>query len=113
MKLRHCIECGREFVPRTADNDFCNGGCQKLFLNRRAVRGAAFYDLVMTLRFDRPVATKLKVWKLLCRMAKDYHDEDLRERGDRRTFRHPRKALANKPWLFADHYAFSAGGRRA
>ena len=79
--------------------DFCSSACRRSFNNRRALRGAELYDLVMTARFDRPLAKVLKVWGWIARLATSFRDEDRRDRGGRPSWRPPAEIRARKPWI--------------
>ncbi|RWX72508.1 hypothetical protein [Mesorhizobium sp. M2A.F.Ca.ET.039.01.1.1] len=51
---------------------------------------------MMIQRFDRGEATKHKVWTALTRLTRQYRDEDIRERGGRRSWRRLRSIIDNK-----------------
>jgi predicted nucleic acid-binding Zn ribbon protein len=91
-----CLECGQ---PARKGGEFCSHVCNKTWHNRRLKRGAAIYDLVMAIRFDRANATLVQAWKAMTRLAAAYRDEDQFARGGRRTWRTPQSVLADKPWL--------------
>lgn len=69
-----CSECGKEFRRRQYNAEFCGSTCRRVFNNRRAVRGAALYDLTMMLEaaahnkqrdvIRAALDTKLKEWRL-------------------------------------------------
>jgi hypothetical protein len=63
---------------------FCSHACGTTWNNRRKTRGAEAYDIVMSMRFDRPNAKMLKAWTLLCRMASQWNHED--QEAGRRSF---------------------------
>lgn len=98
---RTCPECGESHEAHRADADFCSGPCRKAFNNRRLVRGAELYDLMMVLRHERGVAKALGVWRLVCRLTQGYRDEDVRERAGRPSWRPARKVIARHPYLDA------------
>lgn len=106
---RTCLECGGGYRPKGPHGDFCGDACRKAFNNRRMRHGAELYDLVMALRFDRQTATKLKVWRLINRLAAIYRREDMAERAGRPSWRHPRAVIAGHPYLKAD---ILNGGKR-
>lgn len=97
-----CLECGAPFAPKTPHGEFCSSRCRRAFNNRRAVRGAELYDLFMALRFERELATGLKLWKLLNRMAAGFRAEDVRRRGGRKSWRSARRVIERRPYLKAD-----------
>lgn len=100
-KLRECLECGGG-VPPTAQATaaFCCDRCRKAWNNRRAVRGAEFYDLVMIARFDRPMAKVYAVWSLLCSVASAYRDADKVKRAGRRSWRTPQQVVDSIPMAY-------------
>lgn len=108
-RLVACLECGGEFQPRKAGDDFCCTGCRKAFHNRRARRGALVYDLMMSLRFERKGAKLLGVWQALCRLASDVRQEDARERDGRRSWRKASDVLGERPHLKASTFKVRAG----
>lgn len=86
-RYRACLECGDALF--TLHGDFCCDAHRKAWNNRRLIRGAEFYDLFMCLRWDRAVASKLKVWTLICRLASRYRAEDRAERDGRPSWKPP------------------------
>lgn len=98
---RCCPECGTEFRSGKQWAEFCATDCRKEFNNRRLTRGVALYDLFMVMRYDRPAAKLYAVWKLLCRMAQAFRDEDLEQRAGRKSWREPRAVLERHAYLQA------------
>lgn len=98
---RTCPECGIAFRSAKRHAEFCAATCRKTFNNRRMVRGAELYDLLMTLRYERPVARALGVWKFLCRMAQGYRDQDLHERAGRNSWQPAKAVLERHTYLNA------------
>jgi len=86
-----CLECGAAFIARRTaaegESLFCSTPCRKAFNNRRMTRGAQVYDLFMALRYQRGVAKLYGVWTILCRVAQDWREEDVRERAGRVSWR--------------------------
>lgn len=97
-----CLECGRPYEAGSQRSDFCGSPCRLAWNNRRLQRGAEFYDLVVALRFDRATATRLKVWRLINRLASIFRDEDRREREGRASWRPPAAIIERRPYLRAD-----------
>lgn len=89
-------------MPRQADAEFCGQACRKAWNNRRLVRGAELYDLVMALRWDRAAATGLHVFTALSRMAAGFRREDLDQRAGRRSWSPPARVIARRPYLRAE-----------
>lgn len=110
---RTCEECGTPYGSSEAHSQFCGTQCRRDFNNRRATRGAELYDLFMELRFNRKGAQKMGVWRLLCRMAMHFRDEDHQARAGRKSWRPARSVLEKRPYLYATTVARGiAGGRR-
>ncbi len=84
---RHvCRECGASFTPKKRDQVFCTSSCRQSFNNRRRDWGSAMYDIVMEMRFDRKRATASKAWTELCVIAGRARDDDIRQRGGRKSW---------------------------
>lgn len=83
---RLCKECGGPVKPSRQRPVFCCGPCRQRFNNRRLERGAQLYDLFMSMRYECDKASDLGVWAIMCRMAKDYREEDEREREGRKSW---------------------------
>ena len=79
----HLLRMRGVLGPPDREADFCRPQCRRAFNNRRAVRGAELYDLVMAHRFDRATARDLGVLALINRAASIFREEDRRERGGR------------------------------
>jgi hypothetical protein len=71
-----CRECGGSFAVKRAGRDFCSVCCRQIFHNRKALRGALLYSIVMAMRFDRAAAIEAGAWSLLCRLAATFRAED-------------------------------------
>lgn len=89
-----CLECGNS---TTAGRTFCCQGCRLTFNNRRLQRGAALYDLFMVMRYERGKAKAMGIWAIICRLAKDFREEDERLRNGRRSWQNPRDVLDRLP----------------
>lgn len=66
------------------------------------VRGADIYDLVMILRYDRDTATRNKVWRSINRLAAKFREEDMQERGGRRSWRRLRSIIETRLFLWSE-----------
>lgn len=84
--IRCCAECSEEFTTNRREAEFCGDKCRKAYNNRRAVRGAELYDLVMTMRFDRGHAKDEAVWSQICSLASAYNTSDKNLRGGRKSY---------------------------
>jgi hypothetical protein len=71
-----CWETGSSLVNAYHGSRFINTKARQDWNNRRKTRGAAVYDLLMAWRYDRPIATSLGVFATICRLLKEWHDED-------------------------------------
>lgn len=88
-----CPECGERFTALTPTAEFCSNHCRSAFNNRRKMRGAELYDLLMAMRYERSLSKTLKVWSVLCRMAAKFREEDRIDREGRKSWRGPRSVL--------------------
>jgi hypothetical protein len=100
--IRACLECGGEVHSRRADAEFCSRPCVRAWSNRRMVRGAEIYDLLMVHRYQRGLAAKFKVWRTINRLAALYRAEDVAERGGRRSWRRLTAFMQGRPFLWAE-----------
>lgn len=86
-----CIECNAPLAPRKPTGPkpkFCSKACGKIFNNRRAMRGAEMYDLVMAGRFER--ATHAGMWRpTLTLLASHYREKDKSERNGMQSWHTP------------------------
>jgi len=64
-----CVECGERFDTNVRAAKACTTACRKAFNNRRALRGAEMYDLMMKYRYDRKAASQDGTWSQLCALA--------------------------------------------
>lgn len=100
-----CKECGNGFQA-LADTGkrkakFCSRDCIRVWNNRRAKNGAQVYDLLMALRYEREDATRLQLWGTLTRLTQSFREDDMRERGGRKSWQDIGTALENKVHLAA------------
>lgn len=96
-----CPECNTTFGKPARNTRFCSTVCRKTFNNRRATRGAALYDMMMTARYDRARFKELsdrhfegKAWNgVLCDMAMAWRVEDLCADRDDNAWNDPQEWL--------------------
>jgi len=100
-RKRECAECGGVYSRSRVTEDFCSTRCRKTFNNRRAVRGAALYDLFMIMRNERGFAKAHGVWNLMCRLAMYWKESDEESRDGRKTWRNPKDAIQQHSWARA------------
>lgn len=92
---KHCLECASAIEGRRIGKEFCSSQCRLAFNNRRMQRGAEIYDLFRALRRERGVAKELGLWSEICRLERQWQDEDEAARPGRRSYMPPRKAITN------------------
>lgn len=100
--LCRCLECGEAFQKARSDAEFCSRKCVRAWNNRRMLRGAELYDLLMVQRYERDRATENKVWRTINRLAAHYRDEDKARRNGRRSWRRLAAVMATKVFLLAE-----------
>lgn len=86
-----CWETGKSLEDAYPGSRFINQGARQDWNNRRKMRGAAVYDLLMGWRYDRPVATALGVFSTVCSLLRQWHEED--KAADRIGYLPPAAAL--------------------
>ncbi len=96
---RTCQECGSSFAALRDHGAFCGVACRKAFNNRRAMRGAFFYDLYMHFRFARPEARRLNVFAALNRLASVFRAEDVAARAGRVSWQSPAVVFDRYPYI--------------
>lgn len=91
-RIRCCREC-KNALPEglKASTMFCGVPCKSKFHNRKNLRGAALYDLFMSMRYDRDAAKDENVWTAMCRMAEKWNEQDVQ--AGVRSFDPPKVAL--------------------
>lgn len=82
---KRCCECGAGFRSIRADAEFCGTPCRKAYNNRRAVRGAQIYDVLMNARDSRTAefkceTTEKEAGKVLWELARQFREEDAQKR---------------------------------
>ncbi len=92
-----CLNCGKELVTQKfgPPPDFCSKKCRQEFRNRRMIRGALAYDVLMNWRFRRQSGKE--ALNLLCRMAATWNQEDKEERDGRRSFQKLDDVIQSNP----------------
>src|SRR5258708_28487942 len=81
LKEKSCRECGGSYAAQRATSEFCCAACRRAFSNRRMLRGANFYDLIMAMRFNRVAAADEVAWTLLFKMAATFKAEERLQPG--------------------------------
>lgn len=83
---RTCRECGKDISHMREGAAFCGTAHRKAWHNRRMVRGAELYDLVMALRYERDRAKQLGVMTVWANLARAYRDADVALRDGRKSW---------------------------
>jgi hypothetical protein len=84
-----CDECAEEFTSKKREARFCCTACRKTYNNRRAVRGAELYDLMMACRYDRDFAYANKLPSLMARRCSEWRDADVARNNGTRSWQRP------------------------
>lgn len=84
LPLVSCRECGTPIAGRRAGSVFCRTKCKSDWNNRRRMRGADMYDLIMAMRFDREAAEG--AYSLLSQFASRCRDADKANRAGRKSW---------------------------
>lgn len=96
---RKCAECGEAFGSNRQDAEFCQETaekkCRKTYNNRRAMRGAELYDIVMAWRFGDGEGRINEARDLLCSLVSGYNEQDKQARPGRRSYMKYRTAKNN------------------
>jgi hypothetical protein len=95
-----CQDCGDSFQTDAREARFCSTKCRKEYNNRRAVRGAEMYDLLMTMRFDRGLAKDEQLWTHVCNLAAAYRNSDKAKRAGRKSW--DPQAFRDLPLAYSD-----------
>lgn len=95
---RLCRECGCELKPLGLKPQaaFCGPAHRKQYNNRRMIRGAELYDLMMSNRFQREDAKNLNLLSVMSNLTRAYRDADKAARNGRRSW-NLQEALARLP----------------
>ena len=107
--MNGCRECG---AGTRGSPTFCSDPCRKAFNNRRLVRGAELYDLLMCWRYERALAARLHVWRAVCRLLAKYRGEDRAAREGRQSWKRPTEILGRHVYLSSTTISNNAGGAR-
>lgn len=109
VKHRQCLECGTDLPPAMAGGrrggriaEFCSTAHRQAWNNRRMQNGAILYDLFMAHRYDRNTATELGLLTIINRLGMHFRENDIQERGSRRSWRPPRDVIGERPYLKAE-----------
>lgn len=82
-----CRWCGNKATVFSHKAKFCSEDCNKAFNRLRTKRAPLVLDLVMAGRFDR--ANNKGYLTRLSQLARQFRDEDIKERGGRQSWSDP------------------------
>ena len=83
---KECRECGGSLNAVKRGALFCTPACRKAFNNRRMIRGAELYDLLMANRYERDYAYSKGLWSIACNLMRAYRDSDSNLRKGRKSW---------------------------
>lgn len=110
-RIATCRECGQQFECQRSTALYCGTKCRSTWNNRRAMRGAEMYDLVMAMRYEREEAKAKGVWGFLCRMAQNFRQADELEREGRKSWDDMRDVFERNVFLNATVVGRNAAGK--
>lgn len=85
-RITHCRECGLELKDKKPGALFCTPEHRKAFNNRRMIRGAEMYDLIMAQNYERELRSPLELQTLISRLARAARDSDKFLRDGRKSW---------------------------
>lgn len=96
-----CRECGLslEGLGLRQGAVFCKPEHRKAWNNRRMIRGAELYDLVMAIRYERDFASQRNLMTVMSNLARAYRDADNALRDGRQSW-NVEETLARLPMSF-------------
>lgn len=106
-----CQECGESLPRGRKPRLFCSPACRQKFNNRRLQHGAQFYDLFMSMRYERDTAGELGLWAVMCRLAAKFRNEDEAKRNGRKSWQPPSSVLERLPVVMREKDVYIKHGR--
>lgn len=100
-RIATCRECGCDISHKKQGAVFCGPEHRKAWNNRRMIRGAEVYDLLMANRYEREAATSLGVWSIATNLLRAYRDSDNTLRDGRKSW-NLRETLARLPVAYSN-----------
>lgn len=94
-----CRECGIPLEGKRSGAVFCSPEHRKAFNNRRMVRGAELYDLIMAQNYERELRKPEALMSVISNLARAYRDSDKTLRQGRKSW-DARETLARLPLAF-------------
>lgn len=97
-----CRECGCDLAPLGLKPSaaFCSPAHRKAWNNRRMIRGAELYDLIMADQYERDLRGPLELRAQISRLARVYRDADKALRNGRQSW-NAREAIARLPLTYS------------
>lgn len=98
-----CRECGRPLAGLGLKPSavFCCAEHRKAWNNRRMIRGAEMYDLMMGIRYERELAGTKNLMTVISNLARAYRDADKATRDGRQSW-NVHETLARLPIAFGE-----------
>jgi hypothetical protein len=100
-RISTCRECGIDISDKRQGAVFCSAEHRKAWNNRRMIRGAEVYDLLMANRYEREKSTALGVWSIATNLLRAYRDSDRKLRDGRQSW-NLRETLDRLPIAYSD-----------
>lgn len=97
-----CRECGTDLkaLGLRPTAIFCTPAHRKAWNNRRMIRGAELYDLIMAQNYERDQRKPLELQSLISRLASVYRDADKALRDGRKSW-DVKEAIARMPLTYS------------
>lgn len=83
---RICRECGCDISALKKGATFCSPDHRKAFNNRRMIRGAELYDLIMAQNYERELRKPEALMSVISNLARAYRDSDKVLRDGRKSW---------------------------
>lgn len=96
---RICRECGCDIGHLKKGAVFCSPSHRKAFNNRRMIRGAELYDIVMAIRYEREWASQRNLMTVMSNLARAFRDSDKTLREGRQSW-DAKETVARLPLAF-------------
>lgn len=91
-----CRECGKPVTGKRIEALFCSPICRKAFNNRRMIRGAELYDLMMANRYERDWSKDENMLTVISNLCRAYRDSDKELRDGRKSW-NAKETMARLP----------------
>jgi hypothetical protein len=96
---KECRECGMPLEGKRQGAVFCSPEHRKAFNNRRMIRGAELYDLIMAQNYERELRKPEALMSVISNLARAFRDSDKVLRNGRKSW-DAKETLARLPLAF-------------